>query len=152
RLLGAPAGGRREVLVHPGLEHDVVGLEVGLRRLQLLVVAPERAAAVAREVAGSVVAFGVVALLLHDRQPHEGLGARVVDSAGLQRVLVLQADVAQFHSRVLRNVLDPASGMASRRRRKFLLFSRKFASGAARRPPAGSMDWTPAVARDSGLP
>src|SRR5690606_7843487 len=99
---------------------------------------------------GRVVTFGLVALLLHDRQPHEGLGARDVNSTGLQRVLVLQADVAQFHSRILRNVLDPAPGMSSRGRRKFLLFSRKSAFGAARHQPAGSMDWTPAVPRDSG--
>ncbi|MGY4358751.1 hypothetical protein ACVW0J_005244 [Bradyrhizobium sp. i1.7.7] len=46
-LLRAPHGGRRQILVHAGLELDVVLLEMLSRRKELLVIAAERRAAVA---------------------------------------------------------------------------------------------------------
>src|SRR5690554_1729164 len=48
RLLRAPNGGRRQVLVHARLEADVVLVEEALCGPQLLVVAAERRTAIAR--------------------------------------------------------------------------------------------------------
>ncbi len=48
-LLRAPDRGRREILVHAGLELDVVLLEMLSRGEQLLVVATERRASIARK-------------------------------------------------------------------------------------------------------
>jgi hypothetical protein len=89
-LLGAPQRGRGEVLVGAGLEFDVALLDEALGLPQRLVEAAERRAAVAGDVAGRVEAGGLVALALHHGQPHQGLGAREVDPAGLQYVFVVQ--------------------------------------------------------------
>ena len=52
-----------------------------LRRPQLLVVAAERRAAVAADVAAGVEALGLVAQVLHQRQPHQRLRAGDEDAA-----------------------------------------------------------------------
>ena len=74
-LLRAPHGGGGEVLVDAGLEDDVVRVEVLAGRPQCEVVAAERAAAVAGDEAGGVVAGGTVAPSLQQRQAHQGLYA-----------------------------------------------------------------------------
>src|ERR1700744_2916346 len=53
-LLRAPDRGRREVLVHAGLEFDVVLLEMFSRGEQLLVIAAERRAAIAGNEDGGI--------------------------------------------------------------------------------------------------
>ena len=73
RLLRAPHGGRGEVLVHAGLEEDVVRLEERLGALELLVEAAERRAAIAGDVAGGVQPGAAVALVLHQRQADDRL-------------------------------------------------------------------------------
>ena len=55
RLLRAPAGGGRGILVDAGLEHHVMPVEMRLRAPELLVEPAERRAAVAADVAGGVV-------------------------------------------------------------------------------------------------
>ena len=42
KLLRAPQGGGRQLLIHSGLKHDVVRFEVGPRLLQCLVIAAQR--------------------------------------------------------------------------------------------------------------
>ena len=75
-LLRAPDRGRREILVHAGLELDVVLLEMLSRGEELLVVAAERRAAIAGDEARGIEARGAVAPDLGHRQPDQGLDAR----------------------------------------------------------------------------
>ena len=96
-LLGAPDGGRRQILVHPGLEMDVVLLEELLRLPHGLVDAAQRRAAIARDIAGGVLAGGEVAMALHHGQAHQGLGPGDEDASALQRVFVVERDGGQRH-------------------------------------------------------
>ena len=89
-LLGAPQGGRREVLVDAGLEFDVVLLDEALGLPQRLVEAAERRAAIAGDVAGGVEAGGQVPLALHHGQPHQRLRAGQVDPPAFEHVFVVQ--------------------------------------------------------------
>src|SRR3546814_10740380 len=66
-LLAAPDGGGGEILVHAGLEADVVLFEEAPRVGHLLVDAAERRAAVAGDEGGGVQAGGEVALALQHR-------------------------------------------------------------------------------------
>ncbi len=94
-LLRAPDRRRREVLVQARLELDVRAVEE-LRRLpQRLVEAAQRRAAVAGDEPAGVEARGLVALALQHQQANERLDAVQVDAAGIERVLVVQRDVAQ---------------------------------------------------------
>jgi hypothetical protein len=68
QLLRAPDRGRGEVLVQPGLEPDVVALEVRARAPQRLVEAAERRAAVAGDEAGGVEPGALVAHALQHHQ------------------------------------------------------------------------------------
>ncbi len=95
-LLGAGAGRGRQVLVDRGSVHDVVGVEVDPRPLQLLVVGPERRAAVAGDEARRVQARREVALALHQRQPHQRLDAGDEDPPRADGVLVVEGDRAQL--------------------------------------------------------
>ena len=109
-LLRAPDRGRREVLVQPGLELDVRALEELLRLPQRLVERAERRAAIAGDEARGVEAGERVALALQDQQPDERLRAGQVDAAGLERVLVVERNVAQggggrSHRRDLRKIV-----------------------------------------------
>ncbi len=90
-LLRAPDRGRAELLVDAGLEYDVVLGQVLPGRPQRLVVAAQRAAAVAADEAGGVEPGQQVALALQHRQPHQGLHAAHEGAAALQRVLVVEA-------------------------------------------------------------
>jgi hypothetical protein len=60
-LLAAPDGGRREVLVDPGLDVDAVLVEIAPGAGELLVVAAERRAAIAGDEACGVQAGPPVA-------------------------------------------------------------------------------------------
>ena len=90
RQLRAPDGGGRQILVDAGLETDLVLLEEGLRLPERQVVGTERRAAIAGDEAGRIQPRRLIALPLHHGQPHQGLDARDVDSAGLACVLVVE--------------------------------------------------------------
>ena len=81
-LLRAPDRGRREVLVHAGLELDVVLFEVLAGGEELLVVAAQRRAAVAGNEARGVQPRGAVAADLRHRQADQRLDAGQEDVAG----------------------------------------------------------------------
>src|SRR5204862_2990342 len=89
-LLRAPHGGRREVLVHAGLELDVMQLEVLLRPPQRLVEAAQRRATVTGDEARRIQAGGAVALALQHHQTDERLRAGHEDAAAVERVFVLE--------------------------------------------------------------
>ncbi len=91
-LLRAPDRGRREVLVHAGLELDVVLLEMFSRGEQLLVVAAERRAAVAGDEARGVQPRGAVAADLRHRQADQRLDAGQEDVAGALGVFLIETD------------------------------------------------------------
>src|SRR5690606_32072482 len=110
--LGAPDRGRREILVDPAAEHDVVALQELLRRPELLVDAAQRRAAVAGDEAGGVEAGGLVAPALHHRQPRQRLGAGQIDAAFLALVPVVQRYGRQRHRTSLSHrLLPPASSL-----------------------------------------
>ena len=90
RLLRAPHRGGGQVLVHPGLEADVVLVEKGLRLPECHVVGPEGRAPVARDEAGRVQAGRQVALALHQGQPYERLHAGEPDPPRGEPVAVIQ--------------------------------------------------------------
>ena len=86
-LLRAPDRGRREILVHAGLELDVVLLEMLARGEQLLVVAAERRAAITGDEARGIEARGAVAADLGHRQPNQRLNPGQEDVAGVLRCI-----------------------------------------------------------------
>ena len=91
-LLRAPDRGGREVLVHAGLEFDVVLLEMFARGEQLLVVAAERRTAIAGDEARGVETGGAVAADLRHRQAHQRLDAGQEDVAGALGVFLIETD------------------------------------------------------------
>jgi hypothetical protein len=91
-LLRAPDRCRREVLVHAGLELDVVLLEVFSRGNELLVVAAERRAAVAGDEAGGVQPHRAVAADLRHRQADQRLDAGQEDVTGPLGIFLIETD------------------------------------------------------------
>ena len=89
-LLGAPEGGRREVLVEAGLEFDMALLDEFLGLPQRLVEGAQGRAAIARDVATGVEPGGKVPLPLHQGQPTQRLGPGQIDPARLHYILVVQ--------------------------------------------------------------
>src|SRR5476649_1708251 len=89
-LLGAPKGGRREVLVEAGLEFDVALLDELLGLPERLVEAAERGAAIAGDIAAGIEAGRQIPLPLHHRQPHQRLGTSQVYPTALDYILVVQ--------------------------------------------------------------
>src|SRR3954452_19497030 len=73
QLLRSPDRGGRKILIHPGLELDVVLIEMAARRRQLLIKTAERRTAVAGDKARGVEAGGAVAADLGHRQPDQRL-------------------------------------------------------------------------------
>ena len=98
-LLGAPAGGSRDVLVDAGLEHHAMLLQVRLRPFELQVEPAERRAAVAADVAGGVVPGREVAPALGEHEPHQRLDAGEEDPAAFAGVLVVEVDVREVGGR-----------------------------------------------------
>jgi hypothetical protein len=92
QLLRAPDGGRRQVLVDPRLEADVVLLEERAGLPQSLVEPRQRRAAVAGDESRRFQPRRRVALLLHHRQADERLNAGQEDAAGRDRVLVVEGE------------------------------------------------------------
>ena len=88
-LLAAPDGGGRQILVHPGLEVDVVLVQPGFGLPERLVQAAHGGTAVAGDEPGGVQPGFKVALALHDGKPHQRLDAGQVGAGDIQRVLVV---------------------------------------------------------------
>ncbi len=94
-LLRSPKRRRGEVLVQPRLELDVGTVEELLRLPQRLVQRAERGTAIAGDETGGIEPGQCITLPLQDQQADEGLRAGEKDPAGLEGVLVVEADVAQ---------------------------------------------------------
>ncbi|MET4760410.1 hypothetical protein ABH970_000782 [Bradyrhizobium ottawaense] len=92
KLLRAPDGGGRQILVHAGLELDVVLFEMLAGGKQLLVVAAERRAAITGDEARGVEAAGAVAPDLGHGQADQGLDARGEDMPGFLGVFLIETD------------------------------------------------------------
>ena len=95
RELRAPDGGCAELLVERGLVMDVEVVEVRSDPLQLLVVAAEGRALVARDHAPGPQAGGAVGAHLVERDADQRLNPAQVDAAGVQLVLVGEGDRAR---------------------------------------------------------
>src|ERR1044072_3689315 len=96
-LLRAPDRSRGEILVEPGLEQDVVLVEMRFRPNELLVEPPERRAAIARDIAGGPQPGEAIALLLHQAGADQRLGAGDEHAALGEIVFVVERDVLQRH-------------------------------------------------------
>ena len=105
-LLRAPDRGGREVLVHAGLELDVVLFEVFSRGEQLLVVAAERRTAITGDEARGIEARGAVAADLRHRQPNQRLDSGQEDVAGPLGVFLIETDrtLVDSHSTLFKPV------------------------------------------------
>src|SRR5690606_22824771 len=82
-LLAAPDGRCSEILVHAGLEMDVVLLEEFARAPELLVIQAERGAAIAGDETCGIQPGGKVALPLQHGQPDQCLGAGQENASAL---------------------------------------------------------------------
>ena len=91
-LLRTPDRGGGEVLVHAGLEFDVVLLEVFSSGEQLLVIAAERRTPVSRDKPRGVEAGGAVPADLGHRQADQRLDARHENVAGALGVFLIETD------------------------------------------------------------
>ena len=96
-LLGAPAGGGGEVLVHRGLEVDIGPVQETLRAPQLLVRVVHRRAAVTGDEAAGMKSRTPVTRLLHQREAHQGLAAGEVEGAALALVAIVEACGGKRH-------------------------------------------------------
>ncbi|MGY3468130.1 hypothetical protein ACVW0I_005001 [Bradyrhizobium sp. LM6.11] len=91
-LLRAPDRGRGQILVHAGLELDVVLLEMLARGEELLVIAPERRAAIAGDEARGVQPRGTVAPDLGHRQADQRLNAGCENMSRVLGVFLIETD------------------------------------------------------------
>ena len=91
-LLRAPDRGGSEILVHAGLELDVVLFEVLSGGEKLLVVTAKGRAAIAGNEARGVQPHGTVAADLRHRQPHQRLNAGQENVAGALGVFLVETD------------------------------------------------------------
>ena len=116
QLLGAPQSGGGQLLVDTGLEHDVLGLQVGLGLPQSLVVATQRGTPVAADEASGVFALQGIALALQHGQLDQGLHAAHEGAALVEGVFVVQGHCFQRLADVFgqRGVhgLSPGTGLA----------------------------------------
>ena len=87
--LRAPYRGGGEFLVHPGLEDDIVPLQVRAGPPELDVDGPERGSPVARDVTGRVQAGSAVPVALRQRQADDRLHTGHQRFAGAKCVLVV---------------------------------------------------------------
>ena len=101
QLLRAPQGGGGQLLVHTGLEHDVLCLQVRAGFLQRLVVPAQWGAPVAADEASGVFAQQRVALALQHGQLDQGLHPAHEGPAMVQAVFVIQCDGFQGLADVL---------------------------------------------------
>ena len=101
RLLRAPQGGGREVLVDARIEDDARRLQHVGRAPELLVEAAQRRAAIAGDIAGRGQALAPVARLLHEEQAHHRLGPADQHPLLGEVVLVVKADGGKGHRALL---------------------------------------------------
>ena len=113
RLLSAPAGRRRQLLVEPWLEDDVGALQLALGFPELLVEPAERRSAVAGHEAGRVQPHAAVALALHQEHADHRLRPRQEDALLGKIELVVERHLVQRHRAV--SSCEPVR-LASRRR------------------------------------
>ncbi len=86
QMLRAPDRGRGQILVEAGTEDDIVALELSAGPPQLDIVAPQRRAAIAGDIAAGVEAGRRVAQALLDRQSDQRLHAGHVKPAFARRI------------------------------------------------------------------
>ena len=91
-LLGAPDRGGCKILVHAGLEFDVVLVKMSAGRHQLLIIAAQRRPAVAGDEACGVEPCSTIAPNLRHWQAHKRLYARHENVAGFLRVFLIKTD------------------------------------------------------------
>ncbi len=96
-LLRAPKCSCSQILVQPGLEPDVGGLEIGFRPRHLLIHRAQRRSAIAGDIPAGVQPRRPVAGFLHQHETHQRLGAVQKNLAGRKIVAVVKRDVAQAH-------------------------------------------------------
>src|SRR5690606_28984013 len=89
-LLAAPDGRRGEVFIQAGLEMNVVLVEEALCAGELLIIAPERGAAIAGDEAAGVVSRAAVSADLVERQPDKCLRARQKEPSFFRRIFIVQ--------------------------------------------------------------
>ena len=92
KLLRPPDCSRREILVHPGLESDVVFFEMLARGEQLLVIAAERRAAIAGDKSRGIETAGAIPADLRHGQADQCLDPGEKDVAGALGVFLVEAD------------------------------------------------------------
>ena len=95
RLLGAPNRRRRQILVDAGMKHDIPRLEEFFGAGELQVKPADRRAAVAGDIARRVQPGALVALMLHQHQPDDGLRAVQEDMVLGDVEFVVQQNLAQ---------------------------------------------------------
>ncbi len=121
-LLAAPHGGGREVLVHAGLEMDIVPLEETLRAPELLVEAAQGRPAIPGNESCGVEARRRVQLALHQGESNQRLYSGQEYPTRLQVVFVLQGYVRVCESHLVFSEVcsrEAASiGVRTRRLRK----------------------------------
>ena len=96
-LLAAPDRGGRHLLIHAGLEIDVVVLQELLGFPELLVERAQRRAAIAGDEAAGVQPRCHIALALDHRQAHQRLCPGQVQPALLKRVFVVEGNRSERH-------------------------------------------------------
>ena len=96
-LLRAPDGGRRQFLIDPGMEADVLAAQERPGLMQGGVQSAQGRAAVTRDIAGAVDAGGDIAPVLQHGQQGQGLDPAQEDAAALLPVLVVEGYFGQGH-------------------------------------------------------
>ena len=91
QLLGAPAGGRRHILVDARLEGDLVRIQVLLGLPQGRVVSAEGRAPISGDEPGRIQTRGLVPAMLNQRQSNQRLHAGHVNAAAVGGVFVFEA-------------------------------------------------------------
>src|SRR5690606_29706185 len=86
-----------QLLVHDGLEVDMIVLEMPGGSPESIVIDPDRRTAITGDEAGSIEACSNVARALHQRQLYQRLVGRNVDPAPILGELVVQFDCSLDH-------------------------------------------------------
>ena len=95
QLLRAPQRGGRQLLIHPGLKHDVLRFQMFFGGPQRLVIAAQGRATVAADKACRVQPLLGITQALQHGQAHQRLHTAHEGAAALQGVFVIQRDVFQ---------------------------------------------------------
>ncbi len=93
KLLRAPDAGGGQILIHAGLEMNVVVLEKGFRLPQALVIEAKGRSAIAGDKSAGLEACRRIALSLHDGNTHQRLRAGDEHLPLFQLILVVKTDL-----------------------------------------------------------